>query len=179
MGLGEHDRDGSCLFTTPRLDVEPCDPSAARELHRMALDPRIREPFHLGHAPRLPARHAMEQRRQAPGDWRRPPGLNLAARDRQTGSLIGFLQVSDKRLGYFIDPRVWILGYASEMVAGFCDYLLERLRIDQLEAIVGRENVGSRRVLEKCGFTFTAVANCRHGDSSAIVTALIYRRSFS
>lgn len=57
-------------------------------------------------------------------------------------------------VGYFFRPDAWGRGYASELVA-VCTTLADRvLRLPELRGFAHPENIASRRVLEKAGFTF-------------------------
>jgi len=72
---------------------------------------------------------------------------------------INFYKVSSAlnalEIGYRLyQPENWGKGYATEAVALFVPFLFEIKTVDRIQAMVLPDNVGSRRVLEKCGFTF-------------------------
>lgn len=54
-------------------------------------------------------------------------------------------------VGYWIDKEYWGRGIATRALAR----LLERVPIRPLQARVAQENIGSLRVLERCGFVIT------------------------
>ena len=57
-------------------------------------------------------------------------------------------------VGYFFRPDAWGRGYASDLVA-VCTTLADQvLRLPELRGFAHPDNIGSRRVLEKAGFTF-------------------------
>ncbi len=56
-------------------------------------------------------------------------------------------------IGYFFHPASWGRGYASELVAACTEIADEVLHLPDLIAFAHPENVGSRRVMEKSGFT--------------------------
>ena len=56
------------------------------------------------------------------------------------------------RLGYLLAETAWGSGLASELVCGFVDWC-RRQEIASIVGGVGSENIASRRVLEKNGFT--------------------------
>ena len=59
----------------------------------------------------------------------------------------------DAELGYLIHPEYWGRGYATEAIKAFLDGLWEGVRdVEKVTGFVDSENVGSVRVLEKCGF---------------------------
>ena len=70
--------------------------------------------------------------------------------DRQVaGNMVSF-EMSDKReVGYWIGKEYWGKGIATKALAAFLDHVKTR----PLYAHVAKHNIGSRRVLEKCGFT--------------------------
>jgi [ribosomal protein S5]-alanine N-acetyltransferase len=55
-------------------------------------------------------------------------------------------------VGYFFHPDVWGQGYATELVATCMDLADRVLKLPAVTAFARRENIGSRRVLEKAGF---------------------------
>ncbi|MDQ4044330.1 MAG: GNAT family N-acetyltransferase, partial [Chloroflexota bacterium] len=63
-------------------------------------------------------------------------------------------------IGYSIDPSVHGRGIASRAVRDVVAIALDPsgLALERLEAVAAVENIASRRVLEKCGFTFEGIA---------------------
>ena len=53
---------------------------------------------------------------------------------------------------YFIDPRHWGLGYASEAMGAFLDYFMRKFDLCQVEADHFDDNPASGAVLRKLGF---------------------------
>jgi RimJ/RimL family protein N-acetyltransferase len=64
------------------------------------------------------------------------------------GSALSFLRDGERQVGYWIAREHWGRGIASAALA----QLLEELPERPLFATVAADNLGSRRVLEKCGF---------------------------
>ena len=65
------------------------------------------------------------------------------------GNILSF-EMSDKReVGYWIGKEYWGKGIATKALAAFLIHVKTR----PLYAHVAKHNIGSRRVLEKCGFT--------------------------
>ena len=60
-------------------------------------------------------------------------------------------------LGYQLDPAYWGRGLMSEAVSALCAQVFELAPVNQIEAGVRPSNVGSMRVLEKCGFEATGM----------------------
>jgi RimJ/RimL family protein N-acetyltransferase len=68
------------------------------------------------------------------------------------GNVVSFEHAGRREVGYWIGSDYWGRGVATRALALF----LEQERTRPLFAGVARQNAGSRRVLEKCGFTFSA-----------------------
>ena len=68
--------------------------------------------------------------------------------DNVAGSIGSWLQDKKRFIGYWIGREHWGKGVATRALTHFVDLLGER----PLFAHVARHNVGSIRVLEKCGF---------------------------
>ena len=65
------------------------------------------------------------------------------------GNIVSFVQSGEREVGYWIGKEYWGKGVATKALATF----LEHVKARPLYAHVAKSNVGSRRVLEKCGFT--------------------------
>ncbi|MGI9482858.1 MAG: GNAT family N-acetyltransferase [Hyphomicrobiales bacterium] len=78
--------------------------------------------------------------------------------------IIGF-RVPDKlgqsEIGYWIGEPYWGRGYASEAVLAILDHGFSIEGLSQMQAECRITNMGSRRVLEKCGFEYRGFAK-RH-----------------
>lgn len=64
------------------------------------------------------------------------------------GNIVSFVQSGEREVGYWIGKEYWGKGIATRALAAFLDYVKTR----PLYAHVAKHNIGSRRVLEKCGF---------------------------
>lgn len=64
------------------------------------------------------------------------------------GHVVRWTQAGDHLVGYWVDRRLWGRGVASAALAEF----LREEPLRPLQALVAVHNVGSIRVLEKCGF---------------------------
>lgn len=82
----------------------------------------------------------------------------------KAGENIGYVQAcmaeNGWEVGYHIAKAHTGKGYATEALAAFLPYVINKLHIDHIDGIVLEENAASQRVLEKCGFglVFTGVA---------------------
>jgi len=57
-------------------------------------------------------------------------------------------------VSYFFHPNYWGRGFATELVLASLRHAFEVLSVPQVNAFAMPDNVGSLRVLEKCGFEF-------------------------
>ncbi len=67
---------------------------------------------------------------------------------RIVGSLVSWEQGGERDVGYWIGQEFWGRGYATRALALFLSQIEER----PLHAHAAKHNLGSLRVLEKCGF---------------------------
>ena len=80
----------------------------------------------------------------------------LKADKRLIGSVrIGILSEENREadLGYGIDPEYWGRGYATEAVGALIDFGFLELKLHRIVARCDRDNVASRRVMERLGMT--------------------------
>lgn len=85
--------------------------------------------------------------------------------DRSEQTLIGMVSLHridwSRRscgLGYWVRRDAWGNGYATEAGAALLRHALGDLQLNRVEALVALENMASRRVVEKLGFTREGVA---------------------
>jgi RimJ/RimL family protein N-acetyltransferase len=64
------------------------------------------------------------------------------------GNVLHFVVEGEHDIGYWLGKEYWGRGIATQALAQFIDQVQER----PLYAHVAKHNIGSRRVLEKCGF---------------------------
>jgi RimJ/RimL family protein N-acetyltransferase len=89
------------------------------------------------------------------------------------GSVSKFVMEGDAEITYWIDKKFWGQGIASNALTNF-------LKIESTRPIFGRvafDNVGSQRVLEKCGFikigTDSGFANARQAEIEEFIYKLV------
>ena len=66
------------------------------------------------------------------------------------GNVVSFEMEGKREVGYWIGREFWGKGIATKALAEFLGYV----KIRPLYGVVAKHNIGSRRVLEKCGFEF-------------------------
>lgn len=64
------------------------------------------------------------------------------------GNIVCFIQLGEREVGYWLGKEYWGKGIATRALAEF----LKIIETRPLYAHVAKHNIGSRRVLEKCGF---------------------------
>lgn len=84
----------------------------------------------------------------------------IVVNDDVVGNVLCFEQFGEKEISYWIDRKHWGKGIATNALNRFLIDLTTR----PLYARAVKDNIGSRRVLEKCGFTIT-------GESSGFSNA--------
>jgi RimJ/RimL family protein N-acetyltransferase len=67
---------------------------------------------------------------------------------KAAGHLVSFLIEGKRQVGYWLGKEYWGKGIATHALSEFLQIVKER----PLFAHVAKHNIGSRRVLEKCGF---------------------------
>lgn len=65
------------------------------------------------------------------------------------GNIVCFEQLGEREVGYWLGKEYWGNGIATRALTEF----LREIPTRPLYAHVARHNIGSKRVLEKCGFT--------------------------
>lgn len=70
-------------------------------------------------------------------------------------------QGENPTIGYWIGEPHWGHGYATEAVRALVDHLFSTTSLGEIDASCRVTNLGSRRVLEKCGFQWTGAALLR------------------
>lgn len=79
-------------------------------------------------------------------------------------------------VGYWLGRAHWGRGYGTEALAAFADYAFATFSLERLQAWVFAPNLGSRRVLEKCGFRHEGTARRAVFKDSRFLDALLYGR---
>jgi RimJ/RimL family protein N-acetyltransferase len=148
-------------LTTERLTLRAHRSDDLQAVAAMAADPAVMR--HLSGAP-SPREDAWRRMLCGPGMWALLGYGYWIVERRSDGEVIGQAGLADfKRdmepgieglpeLGYILATAAHGQGYASEAVAAVLGWADERLRAQEIAAIVLPENRPSIRVLEKAGF---------------------------
>ena len=84
----------------------------------------------------------------------------FAIRLKETKELIGIILYFDEKdggceIGYGLGSGYWSRGYATEAVGRFLDFCFDELGMKTVCASFFTGNDASKRVMEKCGMTFS------------------------
>ena len=88
--------------------------------------------------------------------------------DQVAGNIGSWPQEGARLVGYWIGKEHWGKGVATRALAAFLDLVSER----PLYAHVAKHNVGSIRVLEKCGFVLARDESSEVADVAELVLVL-------
>ena len=87
------------------------------------------------------------------------------------GNIVSWQQFGEREVGYWIGKQYWGKGIATRALAMF----LGQVEARPLYAHVAKHNIGSRRVLEKCGFTICGEDKVTADASGAEVEEFILK----
>ena len=117
----------------PIFYEQQLDPDATQ---MAAFPSRDREPF-MAHWAKIMANESMIQK-------------TILFNDQVAGNVVCWEQDGEREVGYWVGKEFWGKGIATKALAEF----LSQVKTRPLVAHVAKHNIASRRVLEKCGFTF-------------------------
>jgi RimJ/RimL family protein N-acetyltransferase len=149
------------LVHTERLVCERLRPEHAAELTPFLLDPRVGRT--LWPRPEPPTTDDVTAGVMAKIDHWERYGFGLwLLRDRETGALVGRggLQytyaagLNDVEAAWAIVPERWGQGLATEMARAAVEVGFDALELPWIIALTLHDNLASRRVMEKTGFTY-------------------------
>lgn len=130
----------------------------------MLANPLVGVPYFAGQPSNFDYGRARENKR------------TLVARDPTLDRIVGSVELKETSLGYFVDPAFWGGGYGKELVRACCDFFLAACGIDEIHAMVLRENIPSRRIVEGAGFIFQGLDKVRINQSMVEMPMLKYSR---
>jgi RimJ/RimL family protein N-acetyltransferase len=144
--------DGPLL--TERLRMRPWVSDDAEAVMRMFSDPEVDEFLEVGGTPEAARRlidgHRRHQAAHGFSQW--------ALEERASGEVVGELGLQllenegpEVELGWVLARRVWGRGYATEGSRAWLDAAFGELGLEEVVAVIRRENAGSHRVAERLG----------------------------
>ncbi|MBM3579788.1 MAG: GNAT family N-acetyltransferase, partial [Alphaproteobacteria bacterium] len=91
-------------------------------------------------------------------------GIYFAIADKQSGRMIGSIGLtslntyqSRVEISYDLAQEYWRRGITSRAIKSVVDYAFDVLRVNRIEASVSCENLPSKNLLIKCGFTLEGI----------------------
>lgn len=145
------------LLTTQRLALREWEPSMAADLCALSQDPENRrflpdEVFETSAEAEETIASLLQNRKTGEG----PQVLAVLQKD---GPLVGHVELcplegtEDWEVGYHIGAPWRGRGYAAEALGAFLPAMLPEMGLTMVYGICREDNVPSRRVMEKCGFS--------------------------
>lgn len=173
------------ILTTARLTLRQIAPDDAEGMMRLFSDPRVLTYLNL--APMDTLERANEFIGWLRGAYAQQEGVDWTI-TTQAGELVGMCGMyqwdrANRRidLGYHILPDVWGRGYATEATHAMLGWAFDALDLHRVQADCTDGNIGSERVLLKCGFTLEGIwrENCwEHGRFVNIRQFGLLRREY-
>jgi RimJ/RimL family protein N-acetyltransferase len=154
---------GIPTIITPRLSLRPFALQDAAPLHRVLGGKDVLryfpnpDPPPLNRVQKMIADQLEHWEKHGYGWW--------ALDHRATNALIGWCglqflpETEETEVGYLLDRPFWGQGLATEAARVGLQYGFEDSGLETIVAIVHPENVGSQRVIEKLGMSFTGRAH--------------------
>lgn len=111
---------------------------------------------------------------EAKANYNESDNISLSVIHKETSNHIGGVRVfsylkEECEVGYWIDPEHWGKGYATEFLKAVCEWIFSVGVTKKIIAQTAKDNIGSRRILEKQGFLHkgsppSQYARCGHGS---------------
>ena len=149
------------LITTRRLFLRRMEPGDLELVYRLYSDPEI-----LRYSPFDTMDHDGARRHLAGilSDWEQPKPKNLefTVIRRADGTPIGRCHIEPDAetdtamIGFHLLKAYWNMGYATELSKKLMEYSFRELQMHRVNALCNPDNLGSRKVLERCGLRLEA-----------------------
>ncbi len=151
------------VLETERLILRPVKADDIHDVYEYAKNPAVSEYLPWEYHRSIEDSKMIVQQWLASAQENKPNPWALV--DKKTLKVIGSITVDSpadldtetvpgrKYLGYCLSADHWGRGLMSEAVKAVLDYLVQNNLAQDVVAFVVVENIGSKRVLEKCGFT--------------------------
>lgn len=181
-------RDLPASIETARLLMRPPRSGDGAALHEAIVEslPELRR--FLASLPWV----AEEQTRESAEVFCRNAESNFLARrdlpflmlSRESGRLVGACglhrtswEVPKTEVGYWVRASESGKGYVTEAVNGLVAFALDAIGAERIEIITDAENLASRRVAERCGFTLEGILRReRRAPQGSLRDTCIYAR---
>ncbi len=146
------------FLNTPRLSLRPFQSTDAEILHRIYQEEGVLRYFPNPVPPprdrvdRWLAGQRSHWEKYGYGNW----GIVPAGGYEMIGWVgLQFLpELNETEVGFVLGRDYWGKGYATEAARKSLQFGFERVRLQQIIALVHPDNIASRRVIEKCGMQY-------------------------
>ncbi|MDY2986611.1 MAG: GNAT family N-acetyltransferase [Peptoniphilus sp.] len=92
-----------------------------------------------------------------------------------TISVVGMDEMTNKvHIGYCLGSKWWNLGIMSEAFSKVISFLFEKVGVKRIESQYDPENVGSGKVMKKCGLVYEGTLRNADWSNRGIVDACMY-----
>lgn len=141
---------------TERLILREWTPADAEDLYEYARDPDVGP-----HAGWKPHEDVRESRKIIDELFRSNETWALV--EKESGRIVGSIgleqdkyrpEIRSREMGYSLGKAYWGRGYMTEAAKRLIHYAFEELKLEILMIRTGDANLRSRRVIDKCGFTY-------------------------
>lgn len=146
------------VIRTPRLVLRPLEAGDLPEVARLAGDWDI-----ASMTARIPYPYTLTDARQWLDGLEAGEVVRAITSDDRLFGLTGYLPAADGRsaeIGYWIGKPYWGNGYATEAASALITYGFAKAGFDMLTCCHFADNLASRRVIAKLGFTSTGSCSC-------------------
>lgn len=154
------DENEGLVIVTERLTLRPWRLSDADALYKYASDERVCR------MALWPRHTSVEMSQSVIRDFFIPNPVTLAMALRSTGEAIGCIGLvpqgcehytllpGEREVGYWVGHPYWGRGLTTEALRALIGYCRDTLHLPSLLITLDARNIGSRRVAEKCDFTW-------------------------
>lgn len=102
----------------------------------------------------------------------------ITVEDKAIGSIGAFRQSNihfrTAEIGYYLGEPYWGKGYGTCAVTQLCEYIFQHTDIIRLYAEPFADNIGSSRILEKCGFELEGILRKNAVKNGVVVDMKMY-----
>lgn len=142
----------SLTLDTPHLTLRPATTEDFDAVHAYAGDPSNTYYMAWGTNDERATREYLRECEKA---WAREDVRDheFVMVEKATGKVVGGcgLYLDNANLGWILHRDYWNRGYTTEAARAMIEYAFEKLGVHRLTATCDAENIGSWRVMEKCG----------------------------
>jgi RimJ/RimL family protein N-acetyltransferase len=141
---------------TKRLGLRFLQKEDITYLHPLESDPEVKQFFPDGARDRAKTEDMINRFITAHLEKNLPCFLLF---DLESGEFIGragfgLTETGETEVGYVLHKKFWGKGFASEAVTVLLEYAKKHIDVDYIIAYADTGNIGSTRVMEKCGMTY-------------------------